>query len=284
MQYLSKKFCSGFPAKHYDPKMSAPLQSSPRCSALVSLDTGCSARRSLQRTAGSYARAQSVDARRDRLRVVRRQSYERSDRLEQKLPRHPQQSSGKGGGKGGGSGGFGSMKGGTAAQSYIYKWDLLFNYGIVDKPSYIRRGWVGGDLIVQDTLPGGGADAELQSPLTATSPSRRTSRPPLSRTKRAIPIAATARAARLSSWAYFKRRKAWTALAVQLLGRLRAIQLGPVAQRPADSRSSWCRSRWTAATLIRPILTTTPLRLKASRRSNVGNCGVIYGLTASTTI
>jgi hypothetical protein len=74
-----------------------------------------------------------------------------------------QQSSGKGGGKGGGSGGFGSMKGGSAsaAQSYIYKWDLLFTYGIVDQPSYIRRGWVGSDLIVQDTLPGGGADAEL---------------------------------------------------------------------------------------------------------------------------
>jgi hypothetical protein len=76
-----------------------------------------------------------------------------------------QQSSGKGGGKLGGSGGFGSAKGGgSAAQSYIYKWDMIFTYGIMDQPCYIRRGWIGGDLIDKanlNTLTGGDTDAAI---------------------------------------------------------------------------------------------------------------------------
>lgn len=73
-----------------------------------------------------------------------------------------QSGSGKGGAKGGGSGGFGSMKGGGAAgQSYIYQWDMLFTYGIMDRPSIIRQGWIGGDKIDQNdisALTGGDSD------------------------------------------------------------------------------------------------------------------------------
>lgn len=64
-----------------------------------------------------------------------------------------QQSSGKGGAKGGGSGGFGSAKGGGAAGvGYLYYWDFIFNFGIVDRPSIIGQGWVGADPMDSETL------------------------------------------------------------------------------------------------------------------------------------
>lgn len=70
-----------------------------------------------------------------------------------------QQSSGKGGGKGGGSGGMGSMKGGgSAGQQYEYFWDMSFNFGMMDTPSIITQGWVGGDPVddtsIQNILAG----------------------------------------------------------------------------------------------------------------------------------
>lgn len=64
-----------------------------------------------------------------------------------------QKSSGKGGAKGGGSGGFGAAKGGGAAgQSYEYFWDMIFNFGFMDQPAIIRRGWIGGDPIDDTSL------------------------------------------------------------------------------------------------------------------------------------
>lgn len=58
-----------------------------------------------------------------------------------------QQSGGKKGGKGGGSGGFGSAKGGNTGAGYLYYWDMLFEFGQVDLPVTLRRGWIGGDRI-----------------------------------------------------------------------------------------------------------------------------------------
>lgn len=64
-----------------------------------------------------------------------------------------QKSSGKGGGKGGGSGGGGAMKGGgSAAQSYTYSWDMIFEFGMGDVPSYLKRGWIGGDALDLHTM------------------------------------------------------------------------------------------------------------------------------------
>lgn len=63
--------------------------------------------------------------------------------------------------KGGGSGGAGAMKGGaSAATSYDYFWDMIFNFGMFDQPVMIRQGWIGGDNIKQDnidTLTAGGS-------------------------------------------------------------------------------------------------------------------------------
>lgn len=64
-----------------------------------------------------------------------------------------QQSSGKGGGKGGGSGGMGSLKGGgSAGQQYEYFWDMIFNFGMMDQPSIITQGWIGGDALDNGTV------------------------------------------------------------------------------------------------------------------------------------
>lgn len=64
-----------------------------------------------------------------------------------------QQSSGKGGAKGGGSGGLGSMKGGgSAGQQYEYFWDMIFNFGTMDTPMLITRGWSGGDPLDDNTV------------------------------------------------------------------------------------------------------------------------------------
>jgi hypothetical protein len=64
-----------------------------------------------------------------------------------------QKSSGKGGGKGGGSGGGGSAKGGgSGAQTYTYSWDIGMSFGMPDTPSYIKRGWIGGDAIDEATI------------------------------------------------------------------------------------------------------------------------------------
>lgn len=50
-----------------------------------------------------------------------------------------------GGKKGGGSGGLGSAKGMSGSQQYNYYMDLIFQYGMVDQPSYIGRAWIGQD-------------------------------------------------------------------------------------------------------------------------------------------
>lgn len=63
-----------------------------------------------------------------------------------------QKSSGKGG-KGGGSGGMGAMKGGGAAgQSYLYYWDMIFHFGMMDAPAYISKGWIGSDRIEEESV------------------------------------------------------------------------------------------------------------------------------------
>lgn len=60
---------------------------------------------------------------------------------------------GKGGGKGGGSGGLGSAKGGgSAGATYDYSWDIIFNFGIVDRPVSVTKAWVGGDVVNPDTV------------------------------------------------------------------------------------------------------------------------------------
>jgi hypothetical protein len=66
------------------------------------------------------------------------------------------------GSKFGGSGGFGSMKGGgSTGTQYLYYWDMMFQFGIMDQPSMIRQGWVGSDRIygtVLSTLTAGQSD------------------------------------------------------------------------------------------------------------------------------
>lgn len=72
------------------------------------------------------------------------------------------QSGGKKGGKGGGSGGGGAAKGGNSGSGYIYKWDMMFQYGIMDRPSMIIHGWIGGDRIddrIISDLTSGGSQA-----------------------------------------------------------------------------------------------------------------------------
>jgi hypothetical protein len=84
-----------------------------------------------------------------------------------------QQSSGKGGAKGGGSGGFGSAKGGgSAGVGYLYYWDMMFNFGMVDVPSLVTKGWLGADKLDNLTLnaiTAGGASGFLDPDPTGKS-------------------------------------------------------------------------------------------------------------------
>lgn len=113
-------------------------------------------------------------------------------------------------GKKGGSGGFGSAKGGgSAAQSYIYKWDMIFNYGIMDQPCYIRRGWIGGDLIERDnlnTLTGGDTDAAIVAYGSTTAlPNEQTAK--LSYESAHVARGYGTGDVNLTSWAYFQAQE-----------------------------------------------------------------------------
>jgi hypothetical protein len=64
-----------------------------------------------------------------------------------------QKSSGKGGAKGGGSGGGGSAKGGgSAGVGYLYYWDMIYNFGMMDRPSILTKGWLGSDRLDDLTI------------------------------------------------------------------------------------------------------------------------------------
>jgi hypothetical protein len=59
---------------------------------------------------------------------------------------HEQEASGKGGGSGGGKGGA------AGGASYTYTWDIMYNFGFVDQPSFIRTAWNGSDVVTFETL------------------------------------------------------------------------------------------------------------------------------------
>lgn len=72
---------------------------------------------------------------------------------------HEQSAQGKGGGSGGGG------KGGAAGgASYTYAVDIMYNFGFVDQPSFIRTAWNGSDVITFETLEAWNANiTDLQS-------------------------------------------------------------------------------------------------------------------------
>lgn len=126
-----------------------------------------------------------------------------------------QQSSGKGAAKGGGSGGFGAAKGGGAAgQSYEYFWDMIFNFGLVDQPSIIRRGWVGGDPIADDSLNNitSAQKGPLASAITTIFPVHNQADPPdkfahLKFTEAFFAPGYQTGDANLESWSYFNHQE-----------------------------------------------------------------------------
>jgi polyisoprenoid-binding protein YceI len=114
-----------------------------------------------------------------------------------------QQSSGKGGAKGGGSGGMGSAKGGgSAGVGYMYFWDLMFNFGMMDQPSMIGRGWVGGDQLDHATL--NALTSGLGSELAELDPEDKSAH--LSFTESFFAPGFNAGEAGLETWPYFENQ------------------------------------------------------------------------------
>ena len=122
-----------------------------------------------------------------------------------------QKSSGKGGSKGGGSGGLGSAKGGSSSSSsYLYYWDMMFNFGIMDVPSAITRGWVGSDPIDSanlDTITAGTASTKFQSFFSDLVSSTTTDAATLNFTEAFVSPGYGTDDPSLESWPYFEEQE-----------------------------------------------------------------------------
>lgn len=112
-----------------------------------------------------------------------------------------QQSSGKGGAKGGGSGGFGSAKGGgSAGVGYLYYWDMMFNFGMMDVPCLVSKGWVGPDQI--DALTISAITAGVASPFAEPDATNKSAH--LTFTEAFFAPGYGTTDVNLESWAYFQ--------------------------------------------------------------------------------
>ncbi len=141
---------------------------------------------------------------------------------------------GSGGKKGGGSGGGGAAKGG-AAQGYSYFWDSMFNYGFVDVPAFIGRGWIGEDPIIMADIDAlnGGISGAITSLLGGTYTSVSSNVASLRYTEANLSPGYPTGDVNLATWTYFQGQEgvacAWPST---FWVGFRALALGQTGQLP----------------------------------------------------
>lgn len=149
-------------------------------------------------------------------------------------------------GKSGGSGGMGSAKGGNSGSGYIYKWDMMFQFGIMDVPSIMIRGWLGSDRIddriMSDITAGGNLAWQAIIKLADADPAAKTAT--LQYDESFLGQAFNTGDANLVSWPYFDSvigdgpmsfpSNAWVGFRQLVLGQTPAVPQLSFEFGPAD--------------------------------------------------